>query len=67
MEQQKKNYDIFLTQLGKHTIFDIVSTEALVEFESLIPNKIDRDDHIGGSAVGNIGKESLAVTESTKE
>ena len=62
-----QNYDFYISQQGASTIFDVLSTEALNEFEKLVPFKIDRHNHYGINPIGNIVPHSFLLLETTKE
>ena len=36
---ENKNYDFYVFQQGPHTVVNVLSTEALAEFERLVPIK----------------------------
>ena len=63
---ENKDYDFYLNQIWDMTIINILSEEAMNQFENLIPNHIDRHNHFG-LPVKNILDNSLAVTESTQK
>ena len=63
---ENPNYDIKLVQFGPDTTFDMLTVKALKEFESLIPNKIDRFDHKNFPA-DNISPNSFGVARSNKD
>ena len=62
-----KVYDFYVFQQGPHTIVNVLSTEALAEFERLVPTKIDRYNQYGQFPVGNIVRGSLGQSATSKE
>ena len=64
---EDKEYDFYLFQHGEESRIEILSINALNEFEKLIPHKIDRHDHGNGVAIGNIIRGSFITDETSKE
>ena len=65
--KENKNYDFYSFQQGPHTVINVLSTDALTEFERLVPIKIDRYNQYGKFPVRNIVRGSLGQCETTKE
>ena len=64
---ENKNYDFNISQQGPLTAIDIVSPEALTEFEKLIPERIDRHPNGDGIPFANIAPEWEGLLECTKD
>lgn len=67
MALQDHKYDFYVFQQGANTFVNVLSIEALSEFELLVPTKIDRHSQKGGFPVGKIVHGSFVISESTKE
>jgi len=62
--KSKPDTDIYISQFGPVTLYEICSPKAFDEFERLVPEKIDRNDQ-EGTPIGYIAPRSFGVIEST--